>query len=66
MSAEKKAPDGKYRVVAVDIFDGTDWIHMDCDTKQQAIESANEKGGVMIKTHVYDDKGNHIHASGRF
>lgn len=63
-----KAPKNKFRVIGVDTFDmdGSDWIEGDFDTRQQAIECANKKGGTMLKTHVYDDKGNHIHEGGTF
>ncbi len=61
-----KAPKGKFRVVGVDTFDGTDWIEGDFKTKEEAFEKANTTGGEMLKTHVYDDKGNHLHDAGRF
>lgn len=63
---ELKAPEGKFRVIGVDTFDGTDWIYGDYDTKEAAIKLANEKGGTMLKTHVYDDQGKHIHGAGTF
>lgn len=61
-----KAPKGKFRVIGVDTFDGTDWIDGDFKTKEEAFAKANSKGGEMLKTHVYDDKGNHLHDAGRF
>ena len=61
-----EAPQGKFRVIGVDTFDGCDWIEKDCDTKEQAIECCNKKGGAMLKTHVYDDNGIHIHEGGIF
>lgn len=63
---ELKAPKGKFRVVGVDTFDGTDWVEGDFKTKKEAFERANQKGGEMLKTHVYDDKVNHLHEAGRF
>lgn len=63
---ELQAPKGKFRVVGVDTFDGTDWVEGDFKTKQEAFDVANQKGGEMLKTHVYDDKGNHLHEAGRF
>ncbi len=68
MLSEKalKAPKGKFRVIGVDTFDGGDWIEGDFDSKKEAFERANSKGGTMLKTHVYDDKGNHLHQSGSF
>lgn len=61
-----KAPQGKFRVIGVDTFDGGDWIEGDFDTREMAIECARKKGGTMLKTHVYDDKGNHIEEGGTF
>ena len=73
-SLELRAPLGKFRVIGVDTFDGEDWIYFvgedwiygDYDTKEEAINLANEKGGNMLKTHVYDEKGKHIHEAGTF
>ncbi len=64
MSVEKIAPFGKFRVVAVGTFDGTEWIHRDCDTKEKAFEAAKEKRGTMITTYIFDDKGDHIKSEG--
>ena len=63
-----KAPKGKFRVIAVDTFDqeGCDWIEGDFLLKETAMLAAKEKGGEMLKTHVYDDKGNHIYHAGTF
>ncbi|HEY4755754.1 MAG TPA: hypothetical protein VIH28_06855 [Ignavibacteriaceae bacterium] len=61
-----KAPKGKFRVVGVDTFDGSDWIEGDFKTKEEAFKEANTKGGSMLKTHVYDDSGNHLHDAGSF
>jgi len=61
-----KAPKGKFRVVGVDTFDGGDWIEGDFKSKEQAIKCANSKGGEMLKTHIYDDKGNHVGEAGTF
>lgn len=61
-----KAPKGKFRVVGVDTFDGTDWVQGDYKTRDEAVKIAKEKGGTMLKTHVYDDKGNHIFEAGSF
>jgi hypothetical protein len=64
--AELKAPEGKFRVVGVDTFDGTDWVEGDFNTKEAALRHANLRGGEMLKMHAYDDKGNHISEAGRF
>lgn len=61
-----KAPEGKFRVVCVDTFDGTDWIQDDFNTKEEAIEVAEEKGGNMLKSYVYNDRGNDIYNAGKF
>jgi len=61
-----KAPKGQFRVIGVDTFDGTDWIGGDFETKEEAFEEAKRKGGEMLKTHVYDDEGNHLHEGGSF
>lgn len=63
---ELKAPEGKFRVVGVDTFDGTDWIIDDYTTEEEAKEVARETGGIMTKTHVYDDQGKHIFEAGTF
>ena len=61
-----KAPKGKFRVVGVDTFDGTDWIEGDFETDKEAFDVAKKKGGTMLKTHVYDDQGNHLAEGGTF
>ena len=65
-SLELKAPAGKFRVIGVDTFDGTDWIDGDYDTEEIAIQQAKVKGGTMLKTHVYNDEGKHIFEAGTF
>ncbi len=60
------APKGKFRVIAVDTFDGSDWIHGDFPTKHEAIEEAEKKGGTMLVTHVYDEDGHHVGTGGSF
>ena len=66
MSVDRIAPRDKFRVIAVDTFDGTEWIHRDCDSEEEAFMAAKEKGGTMIKTHVYDDCGKHLKEDGKF
>lgn len=65
-TVELKAPQGKFRVVGVDTFSNEDWIIKDCDTLDQAIAVANENGGTMLKTHVYNDQSQHLHEAGEF
>ena len=61
-----KAKEGKFRVIGVDTFDYTDWIEGDFDSKKEAFKKADEIGGNMLKTHVYDYKGNHLYEAGKF
>lgn len=63
---ELKAPKGKFRVIGVDTFSHEDWIQGDYNSKTEAISVADEKGGTMLKMHVYDDKGKHLHDAGIF
>ena len=64
----RKAPKGKFRVVAVDTFDGTDWVAGVFDTLEAAMTRADAltKNQDMLKTHVYDDAGNHCYGAGTF
>lgn len=57
---------GKFRVVGVDTFDGTDWVEGEFDTKEEAIAHAKARGGEMLKMHVYDEHGRHISQAGTF
>ncbi len=63
---ELRAPDGKFRVVGVDTFDGTHWVYGDYTSREDAIAKARTEGGEMLKTHVYDDKGVHLYEAGMF
>lgn len=60
------APEGKFRVVGVDTFDGGDWVQGDFDTLEKARECARKKGGKMTKMHVYNDRGEHVDEAGTF
>ncbi len=62
----RKAPAGKFRVISVDTFDGGDGVFGDFPTLKEAIQQADKEGGTMLKTHVYDDKGSHLHEAGTF
>jgi hypothetical protein len=57
---------GKYVVVGVDTFDHSDWLDGTFNTLCEAIRHANERGGTMLKMHVYDDMGRHMHDAGKF
>lgn len=64
----RNAPPGKFRVVGVDTFDGTDGVDGDFDTLALAeayIAKAIE-GQEMLKMHIYDDQGNHVGEGGKF
>jgi len=62
----RRAPNGKFRVVGVDTFDGGDWPHEDYPTLKDALEVANDRGGDMTVMHVYDDAGKHVGRAGTF
>ena len=67
---KKISPDGKYRVLGVDRFEGADWIHGDFDTAEEAIRIATEKtdeankftSGPSVATvfYAYDPSGQYI------
>lgn len=63
-----KAPKNKFRVIGVDTFDydSSPCILGDFKKKEEALKCAKEHGGTMYKTHIYDDKGNHIGEGGSF
>jgi len=62
------APNGKFRIVGVDMFDGGDWLEGDVDTLEKARKHADDKtkGEQMLKMHVYDDAGAHVYDAGTF
>lgn len=62
----REAPKGKFRIVGVDTFDGTDWVYKDVSTLKEAKKFADEKGGAMLKVHVYNDKSQHVYEAGTF
>jgi len=62
----RAAPPGKFRVIGVDTFDGTDWVQGDFDTLEFAQKVASAQGGSMCKMHVYNDKGKHVGEAGSF
>ena len=66
IGSSRSAPKGKFRVVGVDTFDGTDWHEKDFDTKDEAIQHAKMRGGNMLRMYVYDDAGQHVGVSGTF
>ena len=62
----REAPTGKFKVVGVDTFDGTDWEDGTFDTRDEAIEHADKRGGTMLRMYVYDENGDWIHSAGTF
>ncbi len=64
----RRAPEGQFRVIGVDTFDGGDWVSKDCDTLEDAQEHVrNEtKGQQMKMMHIYDDEGKHCDSGGSF
>lgn len=65
MRIEKKAPNGKFRVIGEDTFDDrewaqgefNEWIIGDFDSLDAAQAKAIEKSGNMQKTYVFDSDG---------
>lgn len=64
----RKAPAGKFRLVGVDTFDGTDWLDGDFKTLEIAKKHADKKvkGQEMLKMYVYDDSGAVRYDAGTF
>ncbi len=67
-SFNRAAPKGKFRVIGVDTFDGTDWVSGDFASLGSAQEhvSKNTAGKSMLMMHIYDDQGNHVGSGGSF
>ncbi len=54
----RNAPEGKFRVVSVDTFDGSDRVEGDFDSLEEARHYAFEKTGEeMLRMYVYDEQG---------
>ena len=62
----RNAPKGKFRVVSVDTFDGSDALEGDFGTLDAAKIYARDfvKGEEMCKVHIYDDTGAHRYDCG--
>lgn len=62
----RKAPPGKFRVIGVDTFDGTDWLEGDFDSLQLAKDHVDKgtKGNDMLKMHMYDENAVHQYEGG--
>ena len=63
---ELQPPVGKFRLVGVDTFDGESWIYGDFDTESEGRRQCAQKGGVMLKGYLYDDKGRCIEEAGSY
>ena len=62
---EKIAPNGKFRIIGVDLFDKTDYVVGDYDAKYKAFGVADDynkmRSGPMDNVYyVYDDHGLYI------
>jgi len=65
MSTELKAPKGKIRAVGVDLFDHSDYLVGDYDSRDEAFRVADEhnaqRSGMMDDVYyVYNDEGCYI------
>lgn len=63
---ELQAPEGKFRLVQVDTFDGESWVYADYDTLSEAKYECARKGDTMLKAYLYDDQGNCIDEAGSY
>ena len=68
MSFVRKAPNGKFRVIGADTYDGEGWVKGDFDTLEQATKHMDEytKDKNMLKMHIYNDTGRHRYEAGRY
>lgn len=68
ITAMRKAPTGKFRVLGVDSFTnppfGEPFVLCDCETKEAAISMATAHGGPAIPHYVYDETGKYIFGVG--
>jgi hypothetical protein len=61
---ELKAPEGKFRLVQVDTFDGEEWIYGDFDTELEGRYACAKAGGNMLRAYLYNDRGQCIDWAG--
>lgn len=61
---ELKASKNKYKVVKVDTFSNEDWTDGEYDTIEEAFKHC--KGGNMLKSYVYNDKGECLKSDGTY
>ena len=65
-SFSRQAPPGKFRIIGVDTFDGSDWLENDCDTLEGVQKLVDEKGDKMTMMYIYNDKGEYVGETGTF
>lgn len=58
-------PVGMFRVIGYDLFDRSDYVVKDCDTKDEAFELADDHnrkrtGSMDDVYYVYNDKGDYL------
>lgn len=62
----RKAPAGKFRVVAVDAVDGSTWVSGDFNIFQDALTHVDNRTyeQKMLKMYIYDDSGHCVGTGG--
>ncbi|MEK7498437.1 MAG: hypothetical protein AAB611_01095 [Patescibacteria group bacterium] len=64
---EKRAPQGKWRLIKVNSDTKEEWLLKDCDTRQEADKLSQELSGERrTRVHIYDDQGNNPYTIGGF
>ncbi len=64
-SIRKNIPQGKFRVIGIDVFAHEDYLVKDCDTRTEAFALADGKnrkrtGSMDYVYYVYDDQGHYL------
>ena len=59
------APQGRFRIIGVDLFSHEDYLVTDCDSREEAFKIADEhnvarRGSMEDVYYVYDDRGAYI------
>lgn len=68
MAPSLKAPDGKFRVLGVDLFDHREYLVGDFDTAEHAFGAADSHNAKRLGPmddvyYVYNDKGRYLRGS---
>ena len=64
---EKKAPQGKWRLIKVHAETGEEWLLKDCDTRKEADRLSQELSGERkTRIHIYDDQGRNPYTIGEY